>query len=281
MNKEVETPSNDRVRRSHLSVSAFNRMWCIVILIIVIFAIAIITLWFCLRIHWWLISLAALIIIAGTALSLLFEEWKERNWRKWCRAVFIGIVIAVGTFVTTYGWNLRDNYLHDRDMLIAAVTELRLNKTYIHVQSQRRNDYLARGGHLSTPFFVSPTAREMRQLMTQATSLIHDKTLIHALTLYVMAADKLVPRLEHIDRLCSQPIATMEMKKKIVQADLGDGEDSAFQYFINAHKQLESILTSSYPWSLEEAEARLDKDLLEAIETTWLNVSLDPNKPRN
>jgi hypothetical protein len=71
----------------------------------------------------------------------------------------------------------------------------------------------------------------------------------------------------------------MEMKKRIVKTELGEGRDSTFQYFVKAHEQLGNILISSYPWSLEEAEALGDKHLLDAIEGTWLNVVLDPNKP--
>jgi len=275
MGKEANISSAKPVRKPHFQSSVTWRKWGRIGLVSCI--VVVIAIWLCPRPHWQLIGLAAFIIIAGTALSLLFEEWKERNWRKWGRAVFIGIVLAVGVLVTTHGWNLRDNYLRDRGLLIAAAAEWRLNKSYIHVQSQRRDDYLTRGGNLSTPTFVVPTAREMRQVLTQATSFRDDRPLIRALTLYAMAADKLVPVLEHTDRLCSQPIVTMEMKKRIVEAELGKGKDSAFQYFIKAHEQLGNILTSSYPWSLEEAETRVDKDLLDAIEQTWLVLPHDPN----
>lgn len=259
-------------------MSTAHRRWRRVGLAVCI--VALIVVWFCLRLHWQLISVAAFIIIAGTALSLLFEKWEERNWRRWGQAVFIGIVLAVGALVTTHGWNLRDNYLRDRGLLIAAAVEWRLNKTYIHVQSQRRDEYLIRGGQFSTPIFVLPTARETRQVLTQATSFRNEEPLIRALTLYALAVDKLAPQCEHIDRICSQPIAAMETKKSIVKTELGKDKNSSFQYFIEAHEQLGKILASSYSWSLDEAEVRLAKDLLDAIESTWLNVTLDPNTPR-
>jgi len=229
--------------------------------------------------RWWQIVLGTFAFIFGSMVSLLTEEWKKRKWLKLTRAAIVSFIIAGAALLTTYAWNTWDNYRRERALLIAAAAEWRFNKTYIHVQSQRRDDYLTRGGHLSTPVFVLPTAREMRQVLTQATSFHHDRPLIHALTLYVMAADKLVPVLEHTDRLCSQPIATMEMKKKAVETDLGKGKDSAFQFFIKSHEQLGDILTSSYTWSLEEAEARVGKELLDAIEQTWLILPNDPNRP--
>lgn len=223
--------------------------------------------------------MAAFVIVVGTAGSLLFEEWKERNWRKWGRAVFIGIVLVVGMVFMTNGWNARDNCFRDRALLIAAATEWRINKMYIHVQSQRRDEFLTRGGNLSTALFVLPTARETRQVLTQATSFRDDTTLIRVLTLYAMAADRLGASLEHIDRLCSQPIATMEMKKIVVERELGEGEGSSLKYFVKAHKQLKNVLDSSYPWSLEEAETRVAKELLDAIENTRLILTPEPNKP--
>jgi hypothetical protein len=279
MNKEVNKSQDRPVRKPHFHIPAIFRKWCRIGLILIAVIAVVISIMLCLRPDWRQIVWGSLIVIAGSAGSQLLPDWKKHKWFRWVRAVCIGIVVAVGALITTYGWNERDNYFRDRGLLIAAAAEWRLNKTYIHVQSQRRDDYLIRGGHLSTPVFVLPTAREMRQVLTQATSFRDDRLLIHALTLYVMADDKLVPVLEHIDRLCSQPIATMEMKKKAVETDLGRGKDSAFQYFIKAHEQLGNILTSTYPWSLEEAEIRVDKDILDAIEQTWLVLPYDPNRP--
>lgn len=280
MKEEVNTSRDGPVKKPHLRVSTICRRRIRIGLIsisgiVVLIAIVVLPL----ASYWKQIALAAFVIIVGTAGSLLFEEWKERNWRKWLRAVFIGIVLVVGTLLTSHGWNMRDNYFRDRALLIAAATEWRINKTYIHVQSQRRDEFLTRGSNLSTALFVLPTARETRQVLTQATSFRDDTPLIHALTLYAIAADRLVASLEHIDRLCSQPIATMEMKKMVVERELGEGKDSSLQYFVKAHEQLENVLVSKYPWSLEEAETRVDKEFLNAIEGTRLNLPPDPNKP--
>jgi len=292
MSKEANTSSDKPMRKPHFRVSAAHRRWCRIGLIDVIVVIVIMLCYkgivFCYqRPYRWPIVIGFLAFVAGSAILVWADISKERQsskWRKWLRSIwlrgiFVPIILAVGGLLITYGWNERDNYLRDRSLLIAAAAEWRLNKTYIHVQSQRRDEYLIRGDQFSTPIFVLPTARETRQVLTQATSFRNEILLKRALTLYAMAVDKLVPLCEHIDRLCCQPIATMEMKKGIVKTELGKGKNSTFQYFIEAHEQLGNILTSSYSWSLDEAEALLDKDLLDAIDSTWLNVTLDPNRP--
>ncbi len=230
--------------------------------------------------HWLQIVSGTIAFVIGSAGLLLTEAWKNHELLRWVRVIFLPVILAVGGFFTTYGWNTRDNYLRDRALLIAMGSEWLINKTYIHVQSERRNVYLSEGGHLSTPIYTLPTAREARQTLTQVTFIRSDKSLIRALTVYVMAIDRLVSLCENIDRLCSQPIATMQMKKTFVEMNLGDGKDNAFQYFIKAHKKLEDVLLSNYPWSLEEAETRVDKELLDAIEGTRLILAPNSNRPK-
>jgi hypothetical protein len=245
--------------------------------VIVVIIAVIITVMFFLPPHWWQIALGTIAFVIGSAGSILTDKWKNHKLLKWGRIIFLPIILAAGGLFTTYGWNTRNNYLRDRALLISVGCEWRINKTYIHVQSEHLKEYLAKGGHLSTPISALPTTQEARQALTQITSLRNDKPLIHALTVYVMAVDRLVPLCEHTDRLCSQPIATLEMKRTFVKTNLGNGKNSAFQYFIEAHKQLENTLNYSYPWLLTEAESRVGKDFLDAVDHTQLIIIADPN----
>ena len=292
MGKKENISSCKTSRKPHFQVSTKYQRWyrigLIVIIVVIVVKLCYAAIVICYKgPYWWSIVIGALAFIVGTAILAwddIGKESQSSKWRKWLRSkwlrvIFVPIILAVGGLLTTYGWNKHDNYLRDRSLLTAAAVEWRLNKTYIHVQSQRRDEYLIRGNQFSTPIFVLPTARETRQVLTQATSFRNDRPLIHALTLYAMAVDKLVPLSEHIDYLCSEPNATMEMKKRVVETELGKGRDSTFQYFIRVHEQLGNVLTSNYSWSLDEAEALVAKDLLDAIENTWLNITLDPNEP--
>lgn len=188
-------------------------------------------------------------IVASVA-AMLFEEWKKSKWLKWLLAVLIPIVLAAGGLLTTHGWNKRDSLAQDRSLLIAATDELRLNKTYLYVISQCRDTFLARGGNLSAPAYVTPTAREIRQVLTKGISYQNDTDLVHAMTVYTLAVDRLVPRLEYISRFCSQPIATLEMKKSAVKRKLGKGDNSSLEYIELAHKQLQAVLVAEYPWAV-------------------------------
>lgn len=237
----------------------------------------------CLRPDWQSIGLGTLAFIAGSALLVWTEESKEGQSSKnlkWLKGILVPIILAFGGFLTTHGWNLRNNYLQDRSLLTAAAVEWLINKTYIHALSQWRDEYLIGGDQFSTPILVRPTAGEMRQVLTQATSFRNDKCLKRALTVYVLAVDKLVPRCEYIYMNCSQPNITVKMKKKIVETELGADENNTFQYFVKSHEQLGNILTSSsYSWSLDKAKALVDEDLLNDIENMRFNITLDPNKP--
>ena len=196
------------------------------------------------------IILGTTAFIVASVGAMLFEGWKKSKWLKWLLVVLIPIVLAAGGLLTTHGWNKRDSLAQDRSLLIAAAAELRLNKTYVYVKSQCRDTFLVRGGNLSTPAYVTPTAREIRQVLTQGTSFQGNRDLVHAITVYALAVDRLAPRLEYISRFCSQPIATIEMKKSAVEKELGKGNNSSLEYIAGAYEQLHAVLVSDYPWAI-------------------------------
>jgi len=228
--------------------------------------------------HWQTLAWGALVVIAGSAASQLLPKCRGRKLLKWVRAVCIGIVIAGGTFISTFGWSQRASYLRDRASLIAAAGEWRLSKAYIHVMRLRRDGFLRRGGDLDTPIFVFPTVHDTRQVLTQATTFRHDNDLIHALTVYVMGVDRLTAALESIHILCSQPVASMDMKKRAVEKELSENRGSAFDFFTAAHAQLGNALASRYHWAVAEATSRVDSEYLEAIESMSFYVSREADK---
>jgi hypothetical protein len=201
---------------------------------------------------------AAFIIIAGTALSLLFEEWGERNWRRWGQAVFIGIVLAVGALVTTHGWNVRDNYLRDRALLVAVATEWQRNDDLIHEILLLRDIYDddTSGHKLLTPEFLLPTAQESRDALIHSSSIHQDVILVRWLKNYYRVTDQFALSLQDIRRLCSQPSATTEMKKLAMEQVF---ENSLiFEYFCQGHRHLGEFLDVNYNWAVREAKARMD-----------------------
>lgn len=85
-------------------------------------------------------------------------------------------------------------------------------------------------------------------------------------------SDRLAPRLEYISRFCSQPIATIEMKKSAVEKELGKGNNSSLEYIAGAYEQLHAVLVSDYPWTIREAEKRISVELLDGMEHTKLKL---------
>ena len=205
---------------------------------------------------WRQILWGALIVIAGSAGSQLLPEWKKRKWLRWVRAVCIGIVVAVGALITTYGWNERDNYLRDRALLVAVATEWQRNDDLIPEILLLRDIYDTSGHKRLISEFLLPTAQESRDALIHSSSIHQDVILVRWLKNYYRVTDQFALALQDIRRLYSQPLATTEMKKLAIKQVFEN--HLIFEYFRQGHKHLGEFLDVNYNWAVREAKARMD-----------------------
>jgi len=126
-------------------------MWIGIITVIFI----LVFIWFC-PLHWKLIGLAACIIIFGTALSLLFENWKESNWRKWGQAVFIGIILTVGALISTYAWDLKSEEAQKKNLIKSLAQELAINRRWLNENLQDQPSDIRKLSRSTIPTFSLP-----------------------------------------------------------------------------------------------------------------------------
>ncbi len=207
---------------------------------------------------WLQILWGALFIIAGSAGSQLLPDWKKHERLRWIRAVCIGIVVAVGALITTHGWNERDNNLRNRALLVAVATEWQRNDDLIHEILLLRDFYDndTSGHKLLTPEFLLPTVQESRDALIHSSSIQQDVILVRWLKNYYRVTDQLALALQDIRRLCSQPLATTEMKKCAIKQVFEDC--LIFEYFRQGHRHLGEFLDVNYNWAVREAKARMD-----------------------
>jgi len=208
--------------------------------------------------YWRQILWGAVLVFAGSAGSQILPEWKKRKWLRWLRAVCIGIFVAIGALTTTYGWNERDNYLRDRALLVAVATEWQRNDELIREILLLRDIYdNDTSGHtLLTPEFILPTAQESRDALIHSSSIHQDVILVRWLKNYYRVTDQFALALQDIRRLCSQPLATTEMKKRAIKQVFENC--LIFEYFRQGHRHLGEFLDVNYNWAVREAKARMN-----------------------
>jgi len=254
MGKEANTSSNKLGRKPHFQLSEVCRKWGRIGLIAgITAAIAIV---FCLRPDRRQILLGSLAFVAGSVGVLLTEGWKKRKWLKWMRVIFIPIILAVGGLLTTHGWNARDNYLRDRALLVAVATEWQRNADLMPQILSLRDIYDTSDHKLLITEFLLPTAQESRDALIHSSSIHRDVILVRWLRNYYRVTDQFALALQDIRRVCSDPLATTEMKnsalKQVFETRL------IFEYFRQGHRHLGEFLDVNYNWAVREAKARMD-----------------------
>ena len=200
---------------------------------------------------WLQILWGALVVIAGSAGSQLLPEWKKHEWLRWIRAVCIGIVVAVGALITTYGWNIRDNYFHHRAVLFAMATEWKLND--LHNTEIEWNERWIRGRkYQEHQLFPLPTHWQITRAIdiTKLASSPSEQLPLGVLLIdYTNHIDFLCVRLRAINRFMG---ADLKAYEKCVQQTFGEGD--AYPEYRKAHRRVEISLRKAYPGLLEEVD---------------------------
>lgn len=265
MVKEANKSSGKPARKPHLRVSTAHRKWCRNGLIVVI-VMAIVIIVLCQRPDWRQIGLGILAFVAGSALLVWTDEkkegqsskwWKWRKWlrgmRKWLKGILVPIILAVGGFLTTNGWNMRDNYFRDRAVLKALVCEWKLND--LHNTEIEYNEKLIRdSNHQKHQLFPLPTHSQITRAI-DITKPVHlpsgQLSLEVVLVDYINKMDFLCVRLRAINRFMGAPFAK-EAYAECVRQTFGKGD--AYPEYLEAHRGVEARLRKAYPGFFEEVD---------------------------
>jgi hypothetical protein len=211
--------------------------------------------------YWQTLAWGAIIVIAGSAMTQLLPKCRGRKWLKVARGVAIGVVIAGGTFVSTYGWNERSGHLRDRALLTAVAAELDLNQIYIELLSLAHQRYEVTGNLDAMTALPLPTTNHIGQAVTASSVYGKDSEFANAVFLYVIAADSLAARLKKIDLVCSSHIVSAEMAKPIIDSAFKD--KGVFESFRDQHKGFAGQLDAKYDWCFGEGKNRMRKPVLD------------------
>lgn len=191
------------------------------------------------------------------------------------RCISTHYFLATGGLLTTYGWNLRDNYFNDRARLVAMAAELKLNRMRIDILSLRYGEYKTTDNPEKMTALLLPSTYQVSQVLSFSDILRNDAELANMVFEYVFVADLLNAELEQIDRVCSNHIVSGEMAKRIIQSTFG--EECIFDKFYDLHKQLAGQLVANYGWCYEEADSKIRKskvdDFYLAIANRWMQLS--------
>lgn len=203
--------------------------------------------------YWQTLALGAIIVIAGSAITQLLPKCRGHKWLKWVRAVSVGIVIAGGTFVSTYGWNERSKYLSSLAILEVAASEWKLND--LRNASIEFTLKCIRGSSSERQMlFELPThwniVRALSIAKLRRSSLEHSPLEL-VLLQYVRDIDYLCLRLEKANSLMGLLFAD-KAYRKIVDQTFGRGD--AYPEYLKTHRLFEETFRKSYPGFLERVD---------------------------
>jgi hypothetical protein len=205
--------------------------------------------------YWQTLAWGAAIIIVGSAGPQLLPKCRRNRWLRWLRAVSIGVVIASGTLVSTYGWNERSSCLRDRGLLVAVVIEWRVNSQNLDMIAGIANGIRESKYELAGAF-PPLSAHDIRTAVSQAGALGKDTVLAKSLAVYAIKIEKFNSELRTLDVVLAAPLTVEGVRKKWVEQTFSS---SSLYSSIKAEQQhIGTILETSYQWALDEAETRLE-----------------------
>ena len=209
-----------------------------------------------LRSDWQQIGLGTLAFVSGSALVVWSDEKKEGKSSKWLKGICVPFILAVGGLLTTHGWNLRDNHFRDHSLLVAVATEWQRNDELIPEILLLRNIYDTNDRIPPITEFLLPSAQASHDVLIHSSFIHQDVILVRWLKNYYRVTNQFALALQDIRRLCSQPLATTEIKKWAIKQVFED--HLIFEYFRNGHRHLGEYLDVNYNWAIVEAKVRMD-----------------------
>jgi hypothetical protein len=205
--------------------------------------------------YWQSLAWGAIMVIAGSAMTQLLPKCRGHKWLKWARAVVIGIVIASGTFVSTYGWNERSRYFNSRVLLETAALEWRLNDLR-NCSIEFTVKYIREHNYEKRPLFELPThwhIVRVADITKLSRSSREQSSFVLALLQYVTDIDSLCLRLDSLNGICGTGLVKNEDYHKML--DQVFGRDEVYSDYLASHRLLEKALAARYPKIWEQANS--------------------------
>lgn len=251
MSKEANTSSDKPVREPHPRVSTARRKWFRIGLIVGTVVVIIIVLWQ--RPDRQRIGLGFLAFVAGSALLVWTDESKEVQSSKnlkWLKGILVPIILAFGGLLTTQGWNMRDNYFHNRAILKSIALEWKLNNER-NREIEFNRDRAREDKFLKHRPFPLPTHSQIEHAIDiTAFGLPSLKPSLLQLQLfhYTIRINHLSVRLEGINQFVKEN----DLFTRAFQQTFGEGD--AYPKYLKTHREVERLLRETDPWLFEEID---------------------------
>ena len=227
------------------------------------------------------IFLGSVLIVLGSAATMVFLEGVQGTWRKWLRAGMVGIILALGSYVTSDGIDRREQYVSDRDALVSLNIDRVFNGLTLDVLSCAYQGYRITG-NLGFMLGYTPLRFSQAYLVLNTTTIVaHDHELGKAIHGYIMSGELLASELRNLEELCSGLAAKSKWTKDVIQEIFG--EKGTLNDFLKRQQDLESLITSRYQWSNKDVWNRLDQPLFNKmkarLEAERLILDMRTKKP--
>jgi len=203
---------------------------------------------------YWLIAGFLLFFFGMLVQTLPLEEWLGKGRLKALflifRAILFAATVAGGGFITTYGWNERDNYINKQALLFAAAMEWKQNDMR-NVEIEVTLSHIRQRDYKTLYFFIFPTNHELTRAI-DITQLerrrIQQSFLDLAILEYTQRIDYLNTRL-YAANIAGHPF---KVYRKLIDSIFGRGD--AYPDYLIYHRVVEKILRKKHPGLLERVD---------------------------
>jgi hypothetical protein len=195
-----------------------------------------------------------LAIIVGSVVQT--EEWKTG---KRIKAIIFIIAVAIGSLLTTKGWNEWGNYSQKRALIVGLAREWRLNDFYARGEPM---SFDVNDPNLGQMHFMYPQFRTSTQDRILTSELFNpndrkDRELLNVVVVYEGVIKDFNILLYWDNEACarfSKDVRQKERKKLYLEVR----EAPLHVLFKRSHTALLNLLEKEYNWALNETQQKLD-----------------------
>jgi hypothetical protein len=186
-------------------------------------------------------------------------------WRKWVRALVVGVILALGSYIVNDGIDRREQYLSDRDALVSFNVERKFNWVILEVLSRAQQKYKP----TDDPGFISgyrPLRFSQAYLVLNTTAIVtRDHEFAKAMNRYILDGELLASELWELTELNRSLFRKSAWAKEKIKTIFG--EKGTLGLFQGAERKLECLIDSDYHWSNRDVWSRLDRSVFDVIES--------------
>jgi hypothetical protein len=209
------------------------------------------------------IFLGSILIVSGSAATMVALEGVKGAWRKWAIALAIGIILAVGSYITSDGIDRREQYLSDRDALVSFNVERMFNRVTLDALSWAYQNY-SMTDKRSFMFGYVPLDFSQARLVLNTTGIVrHDHEFAKAMNRYILSGELVASTLQTLQEASLSLLQKSDFTRSVIQEVFA--EKGALPRFLETQRGLESQIASKYQWSNEDVWNRLDRPFFDKM----------------